>query len=504
MLKVKDLYTHYEEKPINIDGTVIGTTIVQYETREYNDVRNLDNKKSYLVNCTQRIVIPNMNVYDPNPSLRTSFTNYPVLLTNNIAISGDILHSTLISYTPKTLNTSINTDSSASNSSGSSTGTSFSKGYTSGSSTSQTNSYGVSISAGFIGFAPTANVSADYSSSSDDTKTNTNSSSSSNNRDVSSDSQFTDGSSMSIKDWGSYAIIDQNNQSPTWVWGQEYPWNVMLFNYYYDQTSQQFFIPDNIMQRLFETNKENVTIVSPPSQLSLFGVDFVSKASWIVTFNKEAVVEPQIQLKHELEYITATHQTNNNKNQVSINNNGSFGFTSETMDLRLLALEPLGNGSVTGFLPDKFAIKPQKGSNFSISSGSNNLLIRGGGFTEIMSTDFSDGTVAIDIFFKVIDSNLDYTLYLKCWKTTEMGSLMNIVFNKNSDTSIVKHIDSQEAQGGEENLIAITLRNKDYASLDYHDYLNMGLNQISITITPSDTLSPTNPCGFAIRALAIG
>ena len=36
---------------------------------------------------------------------------------------------------------------------------------------------------------------------------------------------------MSVKDWGSYATINPVYLYPTWVFGQEYPWNAIDCRY---------------------------------------------------------------------------------------------------------------------------------------------------------------------------------------------------------------------------------------------------------------------------------
>ena len=55
-----------------------------------------------------------------------------------------------------------------------------------------------------------------------------------------------------------------------------------------------------------------------------------------------------------------------------------------------------------------------------------------------------------------------------------------------------------EAEGGEDNLMKISLRSLDMASISYHDYLQLGLNSVSITMTPMG-----GDCIYQMRAVSI-
>ncbi len=222
LLRKKDLYTHREVKSIGY-----GTSVLTYEVQQYKDVRNLTEVTGYLVTCTQRLIIPNSNAYVVTPQVETQYNNYPALLTNEIDLdfgqTGETADPCLLSYSPKTLNTAIITDTNDSTSSSSSR----SENHTAGSSIAQSNSYSASISVGdsMMG-GPSESVSITAG------RSNTHSTDQSLNTGQTSDSgnNFSDSNSMSIKDWGSYAILDSSSQQKiTWVWGQEYPWNVAKF-----------------------------------------------------------------------------------------------------------------------------------------------------------------------------------------------------------------------------------------------------------------------------------
>lgn len=493
MLKQKDLYTHVENLAISSSGVQIGKCILEYDVRKYTDVRNLSSKKSYLITCSQRLIIPNPNTYQVKPSTQSGFSNYPALLTSQIKCSsteasGSFSNTELLNYSPKTLNTAVMSDHSTSNSSGST----LTKEHSSGSSTSQTNSFGGSITIG-----PFGGISGNY----EHAKTKSTNESNTNGHSDNHESQSSSSSSMSIKDWGSYAVVDDNNQFPTWVWGQEYPWDVVLFKDV--DKNGNIILPKFVQDRLYDG-----TIVYPPTQLSLLGINFVSKASWLITPHDGRADLDSVYFIHTLNYGEASHSVSNNAVTASLNALQPITLKSQYMDLDLLALDPIttlgsNNGAVVGFIPDKFTAIPKTGTNFKITSESNNLLITGGGFTAPMITDFSDVPVTMDIYFKVMDDMLEYELFLKCWKTMPQDCVLTFIINDNENNPIVKHVDALDTEGGENNLISIILRNKNHSSADYHDYLALGINKISLTVTPSKDVATTSNCGFAMRALAI-
>ncbi len=496
MINIKDLNTHIEYSDITVGGVVIGQTITQYRVKRYDDIKNLTEKKSYLITCTQRIIIPNKAKFSPAPAKNPTFNDYPALLTNEISIksvsgSGDITFNKILDYSPKTLNTTVMSSEDTSNSSGESS----SKEHTTGSSTSQTNSYSVSANIGFFGDLPTGGVSGSYGHS--DTKTH--SKSDSEGSSSSHGNQLSDEDSMSIKDWGSYAIMDNENQTPTWVWSQEFPWNVALFKDI--DANNNVILPAYVQKRLYDGKT-----LYPPTELSLFGINFVSKASWIIAVNNQVldVNTGDITFSHILNYTTASHGVTKGQLSVLMNSQSPVTITSKPINLDLLALESISfnrraNNAVIGFIKNKFTIPPAPKEKFLIISNSNNLLVNGSGFTDVMETDFSDGAVDINVFFKVTETYGDYTFFMKAWKTAKPACEVTISVNDYLVTT--KRIDFLESEGGgTNNIVSVFLRNTDYTSVDYHDYLKLGLNSIKITITPE-----ANSTGamFCIRALGI-
>jgi hypothetical protein len=104
--------------------------------------------------------------------------------------------------------------------------------------------------------------------------------------------------------------------------------------------------------------------------------------------------------------------------------------------------------------------------------------------------------------FKVIDSISNFNFYMKHWKTGTNGVLLTLVINNDPDLTLTQYIDDLEAEGGENNLTTIALRNQNFTSVDYHDYLQLGLNSIQITIEPIGEAYVDN-CGYQLRAISI-
>jgi hypothetical protein len=110
----------------------------------------------------------------------------------------------------------------------------------------------------------------------------------------------------------------------------------------------------------------------------------------------------------------------------------------------------------------------------------------------------------LKIQFKMTSENLELSLYFKHWKLKSAGCMLTIAVNeadyKNPVSPIVRHVDAMDAGSGTDNITTVTLRNKDYTSNEFYDYLVMGLNTIYVTITPTDA-QPS--CDYALRAVAI-
>lgn len=498
MLRLSDLYTHEEQYPVQGGSTRYGTAIVKYEVHKYTDVRNLGVKAGYLVSCTQRLRVANRTppelVLTPQA---TGYSYYPALILNQIVLrtaGANAATATLIGYSPKTLNASVQSTRNVSSSSDSS----FQQEHTSGSSSSQTNSFGVAGGIGFFGDLPTG----DFSLNSESSVTKESSVSDSTGRSTGQASELSDSSSMSVKDWASFAAVDVANQAPSWTWSQEYPWNVMLFRA--KDAQQNIVLPPFVLDRLYQKPANGPATVFPPSELSLFGVDLVAKCAWLVIPDPAVPDSDHVTVEHTITLAEGSHGIDGSVFRVTLNYHDDIGkLSSPALELGRLALDPISEeedqlDAAVNFAEDPFQIAPVNGKDFLATSRSNKLRLSGQGFGPDMSTDFSHGPVALHIDFKVADDQEDVTLFIKHWKTSPTGSMLTIVVNGDNARTIIKHVDSPEGDGVDKNITSITLRNRDYLSSDYCDLLAMGLNTVDITVTPDGS-----GAAYRLRAVAI-
>jgi hypothetical protein len=499
MIKKSELYTQSKTEKLMFGTKQIGTAHTRYEVREVTDVHDLGHVRRYHITCTQRLVIPNQDEYKLTPNkLPNAFNAYPALLSSQFLLTpawtpsdGDVR---LLNYSPRTLNSTITASTNQSDG----TNQSNTLQNTSGSSTSETNTFGVSASLGFFGDLPTGSDTFDMSHS----ETSEYSNSTTTGTDRGRSTERGDSDSMSVKDWASYAYLDSGNTTPTWVWGQEYPWDVV--QYRYCPNNDEVKLPDFVLARMFD-NIKTPALVFPPSQLSLFGIDFTMKAAWRTAL-PSTITEQTVKIKHILNYVIGTHLIQSGKPFASLSAIPPITLESPELKLTELGLDPIPdsgaqNGAVIGFIRSKFVTPPpNNGSAFKIISEANALQVSGSGFDSPMLTNFN-GAVKLKVEFKIVDTLYDYALFMKHWKTTDRGCMLTFVFNGNEGEPVIRHVDWKEGEGGEDNLSSIVMRNKDYTSIDYHDYLVMGLNTIDITITPDEGAGSV---GYCLRALAIG
>ena len=547
ILNIKDLYTYEIIVPLTVklkNGSedTVGTTVIHYEIKRYKDVRNLnpslkDTTLAYQILCTQRIIIPNSTPYKIGPSSNQGFYGYPAAITSFMNVMVEPIE--LVNYSPRTINAAVTT--SASTGSGSTSNTT--RQHTSGSTTSQSNSFGASASVGFSGGLPTADVSANYEHSSGSDISN----SSSGGSDTGNNTQHSSSESMSVKDWACYSYLHNDSKDPkkwtpnlVWVWGQEYPWNVLIYNNGQSSTSN-ITLPTFVSSLLqYGSQSDGSQAPSPPSQLSLYGVDFTMKSVWIVKVTDDIKSTGEIPIQHVIQYCTASHSVSGSSSVVNatLENPQSFAVPLQSVDLYSYGLDPISNmnsNPIIGFIPNKFIVKPQtataKGSGivatpFKIISSDNNLMIsdttdysKGKSSTDV-GAGFSASETALTANFtassssfglplqitmqcKIIDTSNNYTLFMKHWQTNNNGVMLTILINDDitattPNNKIVKYVDALEAEGGENNLLSIALRNQGYGTVDYHDYLQLGMNKFQITITPMG-----KDCGYQIRAISI-
>lgn len=518
----------------------IGRLTSEFFVTKLDDVQaeNVDSvakpkTRKFLVNVTQKIIIANPSGSNIGPTIpvdpiipnTSQYLNYPVLVDTSLSVTkDDHLNYELLDFSPKTINTQI--QSSGANTSGATGTSSSSKSNTVGSSTTETNSYGASASL--------EGVSSNYEHSS--SHTNDQSATSGSDASNARSKESSDSASMSIKDWGAYAFIDPRNNCPSWRFGQEYPWDAIRFNeipkgiepWPTNPNQIAIMIPREQEIRMIDTTgNSNNLLVYPPSQLSLFGVNFVTKSSWQITVNN--IGSDDISIAQNIGYFTASHLLMDletitvfmdQKENTLTDSNGEAVF-STALNLPLMALDPLGkvnHNAIIGFAANKFTVPPSSGVPFKITSTHNNLMIldttvypatpdNNEGFSilnNLLNVDFTPNCYQpqITLYFKVIDTTNDYVLHLKNWKSNDVGVALTLTINGDTDNSITSYIDDNEGLGGTNNLLSINLRNQDFASADYNDYLQLGLNSVQISITPIGG-KYVNNSGYQIRALSI-
>jgi hypothetical protein len=537
MFKKTDPNTFTKFCSLTNGNTVIGSISLEYEVTLYEDVQSKDaasvykpRNQQFILYCTQRINIYNPNSQNLQPTQNlTSFENYPAMINATMYVGQPQgVACQLLEYSPETINTQIE----SSGTTGTETGVTkeSSNSTTSGSSVSQTNSYGGTVTVGdtFSG------ASATYEHSSTVTKDQSSTSGNSTSNNVSANASRA--ASMSIKDWGAYALINPTTRKPSWTFGQEYPWdtieckNTTGLRNPNNADQVEILIPTSMLVCLYD----GVTLY-PPSELSRFGINFVMKASWIMVVDNQ--VSDSITIDHVVNYYSASHTLDNSiedgvpvrvfiDERQSVLQSDDDQSLSTILDLNFMALDPLGlrnNAAIIGFFPGKIITPPVPAPGtgnpvaFKIISATNDLMIKdttsyptdcaeGAGFsasqTSLTATFKSNCTsLQMTVYFKVIDSVANYVMYMKHWKTGSVGAMLTMVINEDVENPIVKYVDDLEAEGGENNLLTMVLRNQDFTSVDYHDYLQLGLNSIRITIKPIDDNYAES--GYQIRAISI-
>lgn len=543
MFKKTDPYSFVKFVPLFLEQIRIGTLRLDYQVTNFENVQLQDSTsiglqsqtRQYLLHCTQTVNLFNPEGLDISPSTTLdSYSNYPLMLNSVIEPeAASRLTFQILEYAPQTVNTKVQASGATGGSTGATTGVSSSS--TVGSSTAETNSYGASVT-----LSETPSVSANYEHSSTTTSEHSNTLGLESSNTHSRDSSNT--ASMSVKDWGAYALVNPSLSSVVWTFGQEYPWDAVecrLTNGKISPGGQtEIVIPTVMSARLYD----GVSLY-PPSHLSTFGMNFVMKALWLVSVdNGDTTTSPAhadvISLTHKIDYVSGSHlllaDSESNGTQsvhaymdpkpARLQTAADSSFET-TLDLGLMALDAVGKGvdsAIIGFIPRKFTVLPVPcGATlgpvpFEIFAGTNNLLIKdttaypasapsSAGFntseTALLATFVpTSPALSMTLYFKILDSDTNYTLFFKHWIKNGSGVALTVTINADPANEIKKFVVSVEGEGGENNLTRINLRNLDFSSADYSDYLQLGLNSIEITLTPLDG---TQPCEYQIRAISV-
>jgi hypothetical protein len=509
---------------IDSSGNKIGSDVVTYKINKLLDLKNLGVSNTYSVVVKHRIVVDGSD-WDPTNSYESKgFQNYPVLLrvdSGICSISSDKHEIVLKRIFPKTINS--NVEQSSNVSTGSST--SQSSQTTSGSSNSNVNTFGVDVSGGFFGIEPVGSIGLQYSHSWESTK----SSSASNGQGSANNNQATSGNEMSVKDWSAYSSIQNLDGSVAgavgevirWNWGQTYPWNV--FEYSQLGSSNDILLPASVVARLLYYGDSNIpslgveNILLPPSDLSLFGPDFTMAAEWYVTFPPGITTPESLQFFHTISVMQGSHSaapssnTSQDTQAVLQTSLSAWMQTKNTqanpIDLSRYALTPLVEGKrsgiAVGFQSNLFDIAPKDATTaFKIRSRGNDLLVTGSGFDDTMSASFPAGYkgtgATLNVSFKILDVSSQYTLNMRHWIGSNSGNIVIKCSVNGSVTDI--YISDGQGQGSSNNLSQVDLRNYDLKSANFHDYLNLGWNEIDIQIMPCDASVESE---YVIAALSL-
>ncbi|QQP88299.1 hypothetical protein IGS68_19925 [Skermanella sp. TT6] len=549
MFRRQDPYSYIQSQTLylnNADGSKqsIGILMTDYKTVLYNDVQVLTtgsadqpDEQQFILTCTQRILLKNPTNTSVTPipvgsATQESFENYPALLTSTVSLTDqegnapDGVTVELLDYAPQTVNAAVQQNTSAGTSTGASTATSN----TTGSTYSQSSTYGVSVTAG--------DTFAGATSSFEHSTTRSTEKSQMEQSGTSSDKQSSSSESMSIKDWGSYSYVNPLSQFPTWIFGQEVPWNAIDCRF-----STGAANPNNTNQaemyisQYMATNLFDGSFLYPPTELSMYGLNFVMKTVWRIRVGYSA--STTVTLNHPISYYSASHALtvsndvavpvvymDNAPATLYVQNPDDANLYVEpavTLDLNVMGLDPIGVNNqvaIIGFIPTRFI--PQVDASGQVPQGfrtlatTNDLMIddttgyaAGSSSGFVVSgtcltaswSDTQDFPYQITLYFKIIDSVSEYSLQLKHWKTGTTGVKLTFVVNGDAGQTLVKYVDAEEGEGGDGNVLIVSLRDLDFSSIDYHDYLQLGLNSVSITMEPID--DAWSDCGYQIRAIAI-
>lgn len=553
MFKITDPFAYYKSGTLKTLDTSenVGTFLAKYQvTYDENvslasgtvDKGSPADKRVYILSCTQRVSGHNqaglkyhLGSSGAPADSSTLYSDYPVMLQNALSLAVPAGVSKLVDYSPQTVNSQVQSSSATSDASVSHS--ELSNSSTIGSSQAQSNSYSTKV--GLQGNAFALDVGHDKSATvgSDQNSTMGDTSGQSGSEDSSSSA------SMSIKDWGAYAAIDPDSNSPTWVFGQEYPWDIFACrapwltseskpqknprNGAQDLLLVPSFMTERLRAKCGISSSYKITTL-PPSQLSMYGYDFVMKAQWVITIpNGE---DDTVTVSHALNGATASHayekSGNNYQMQVYVDKDPtSYVLSDGDLDVQLelgtMGLSPLSSKNVVGFVPANFVSPPTHvitqgvtPKPFSIFSNANTLLIKdtttytadypvNAGYnsssTALKATVMPNAPLTFTILFKVTDVDRDYSLHFKHWVTSGEAVDLKIVINGDGQNALHKTADALEGEGAENNLLDLTLRNQNFASVNYCDTLVMGLNSIDVTLTATTT----NTAHYALRALAI-
>nr|WP_315398290.1 hypothetical protein [uncultured Sphingobacterium sp.] len=516
----------FNEKRERIGYTILNYTLIQIEEQEdfsYENNPDADRQNKYLLDISQRIIYFNKNSIDVNPVKdQKSFLNYPVSLIAQINLMVDNIDISIIDYDPKVINNQINKNESESDA----------KGNINSSTVSSTRSNSISNSIN-VGVSATAGImDSNVSSHMDFTHTETNDFSRTKGSETSNsvNKEHVVGASMAIEDWGSYANINtlaETQKGVTWNFGQQYPWNALLYKKYEKELEDgsntvKINLPSYVKNRLYD----NGTIL-PPSAISLYGFDFTMSCSFLITTSD--FLNDLVRIEHNYKILKASHLKDTENENIMVTTDKNFSFLTfeegtltkeHQISLNLLSLDPIclsNNAAIIGFFKKSFELMPSEKNGFRIKSYENDLLIQSESLifekeespysianNNLMVTLGKGDSAVFNLYFKVTDRAKNYNLNLKHWlsdDSTEHLKGIDITFKINDDDECLlsKNLKDIFREGGENNVMTISLRNINFSSIHFHEYLKVGLNRIQITLTNTNEVTMK----YILNALSI-
>lgn len=495
---IPDLYAIEQRQTLDGNGSL---ALKVFVTKKIATV-DLHSRPVFHIQTALKASIYNLSDVDIGAGSLTQYMNYPAIFNFTTSleagVAGEAKGFRLHSYAPITVNSSITTSRSDS----SDKQLTSSLGQSVGSSNSQTNSFGVNIEAGVMMDLPMFSVglSYDHAFAAQESR----------DRSSSSGSAATHGQGIqdgfSIKDWGIYAKVDRENLQAGWVCGQEYPWDLMQFRSL--NSSGSIDLPQAIVDRMLMDD-----CVLPPSQLSQFGTDFTFTAEWRF---KPSGAFPDVDaniftVAVDARYALASHQRLGQPGAYTISASLG-GAVADQMTLPLtwwqmecLALNPLiatRNDAAINF--SKLAATHFGGSGKAVlaASPTNTLLCRGAGFAQGMVADVSSAPATYTLAFKVTDTVGDLSLLLKHWKLDDTPLAMAIDIN---GTALPQEIiDARQGNGATANRSEIILRTSDYMADDFCQYIQVGLNTVTVTVTALASPPSGKTARYCLAAALVG
>jgi hypothetical protein len=345
----------------------------------------------------------------------------------------------------------------------------------------------------------------------------------------------------------------------TWVFAQEYPWDALLLRPEVagEDVAQ---IPSDVAVRLF--GQTSVTPPSHLSQLGLDFVCrstwLITPTSWIqgeepsftAKLNGElwqathSIAKPSKPPRRQddgngngitpanatgkitVSYVPFSGASDKNRGDRNAkykkkNPAEDSDPISHVFSLEQLALEPItetgtSNGAVLTFARPDFHYFAADGS-FAITTKSNRFYATGTGFTQqdndlhamVPVSGPGKDLPGLVLRFKVLDLEKEYDLVLKHWLAAGQGAVaVSVCVNPPLDSKgnpdlthpqAVRYVSETQGEGGNNNVTAIALRDLSFGTPDYHDYLQLGLNIIYLTLS-----AEAAPQEYVLRALAIG